>query len=219
MLLKLKICGITRLEDARYCAAAGADYLGFVQHPESPRYIPAAAAREIIDWVYGPESVGVFVNRTSEEINAAVEEAGFSLAQLHGEESPEVCSSIDVPVIKAIRVAPFTGPVELSDEIERFRDVAQAILLDTRAEDVWGGSGKTFDWKTAADLPDNIPIFIAGGIGVNNLKAAVDRVRPAGIDVSSSLESAPGMKDFELVDAFIDVFRHVSRRRNGSFAS
>lgn len=218
MALELKICGITRLEDARYCAAAGADYLGFVQHPESPRYIPASAAREIIDWIHGPRSVGVFVNRTAAEINSAVEEAGFTLAQLHGDESPDVCAAVDVPVIKVVRMAPDTSADEVYSLMERFRDVAETFLLDTRVAGVWGGSGEPFNWHAAAGLPDDVSFFLAGGIAAANLEAAVDRLHPRGVDVSSSLESSPGVKDFGKIDAFIEVFHRLIRNQNGSSA-
>ena len=101
---KVKICGITRLHDARTAAAAGADFLGFIQHEESPRYVKPDVAKEIIEWVRGPEPVGVFVNRDADEINATCTRVGFTLAQLHGHESPETCAAVDVPVIKAISV-------------------------------------------------------------------------------------------------------------------
>lgn len=209
MALKLKICGITRLEDARYCAAAGADYLGFVQHPESPRYIDPSAAKEIIDWVYGPEPVGVFVNLSAEEINAAVHEAGFSLAQLHGDEAPDICADVDVPVIKAMRIGGETTTADVAAFFERYSRAADYILLDTRVEGLWGGSGAAFDWNIANAEPHDLPVFLAGGIRSSNLEDATDRVGPHGIDVSSGLESSPGTKDFAKIDAFFDVFNRM----------
>lgn len=214
MALKLKICGITRLDDARYCAAAGADYLGFIQHPDSPRYIDPAAARDIIEWVYGPEAVGVFVNRSAEAVNSAVDEAGFALAQLHGDESPEVCEQVNVPVVKAFRIGPNTTPEEVEAFFERYRDAASYFLLDSFADGVFGGSGSSFDWRVAADTADASRVFVAGGLNASNVADAVQTISPFGVDVSSALESAPGVKEFEAVDAFFEIFDPL--RKNGS---
>ncbi len=218
MTLEIKICGITRLEDARYCAAAGADYLGFIQHPGSPRYIRTSAAKEIIDWVYGPKTVGVFVNRTAAEINAATREAGFVMAQLHGDESPDVCAAVDVPVIKVMRIASDTTSDEVAAFCDAYRDVVEYVLLDTRVDGLWGGSGETFAWDVARALGDEVPIFLAGGIRSSNVEAAVCNVGPHGLDVSSGLESSPGAKDFEKVDAFFDVVHRIRRNENASAA-
>jgi len=209
MALEVKICGITRLEDARYCAAAGADYLGFVQHPESPRYIAPSAARGIIDWVYGPKPVGVFVNRPAAEINAALREAGFSMAQLHGDESPDVCSRVDVPVIKAMRVGPEHSVGDVFAYFSLYRDVVDYFLLDSRVDGTWGGSGAAFDWNLAQAVSAEFPIFLAGGIRASNVEDAARKVSPHGIDVSSSLESSPGIKDFEKIDALFDELERI----------
>lgn len=214
--LKLKICGITRLEDARYCAAAGAHYLGFVQHPESPRYIRPSAAKEIIDWVYGPEAVGIFVNLTANEINTAVQEAGFSMAQLHGDEPPDVCNDVDVPVIKAMRIGAECTVADLSAFFDRYSGAADYVLLDTRVDGHWGGSGTSFDWTIAKTLPHDLPVFLAGGINASNVEDAVGKVGPHGIDVSSGLESSPGTKDFAKIDTFFDIFDRIRRHERGA---
>lgn len=206
MSLKLKICGITRLADARYCAAAGADYLGFIQHPESQRYIEPSAAKDIIDWVYGPQAVGVFVNRTAAEINDAVKQAGFALAQLHGDESPQLCDDVDVPVIKALRIGGETRREDVEDFFGRYNDVADYFLLDSRTDSTFGGSGTTFDWNIAAGLAEESRVFLAGGIRAANVEAAVEAVSPFAVDVSSGVESSPGIKEFEKIDAFFDAF-------------
>ena len=212
--LKIKICGITRLADARYCAAAGADYLGFIQHPESPRYIDPAAAKDIIDWVYGPQAVGVFVNRSADDVNAAVERAGFALAQLHGDESPEVCADVSVPVIKAFRIGDDTTPEDVANFFDLYRGVADYFLLDSRADAVFGGSGTAFDWSVAASQPDKERTFLAGGIHAGNVADAVHAVVPFAVDVSSGVESSPGIKEFEKIDAFFDAYNPL--RSNGS---
>ena len=214
MPLKLKICGITRLADARYCAAAGADYLGFIQHPDSPRYVTPAEARGIIDWVYGPQPVGVFVDRSADEVNAAVDEAGFALAQLHGDEPPELCREVSVPVVKAFRIGPETSPQDVVDFYRRYEGAVDYFLLDSRADGVYGGSGTSFDWSTAAEAAGDHPTFVAGGLGASNVAAAVASLSPFGVDVSSSIESSPGIKEFGKLDAFFEAFNPL--RRNGS---
>lgn len=211
--MKLKICGITRLADARYCAAAGADYLGFIQHPDSPRFIEAAAAKDIIEWVYGPQAVGVFVNRTPGEINTAVEEAGFALAQLHGDESPEVCADVEVPVIKALRIGPESTPEQVSVFFDQYDTVADYFLLDSRSVGVFGGSGTTFNWELVSSRPDAKRMFLAGGIRAANVAEAVQTVSPYAVDISSGVESRPGIKEFEKIDAFFDAFNPL--RSNG----
>ena len=136
--IKLKICGITNLADARFCAAAGADYLGFVQYEGSPRHITPGDAAEIIAWMYGPKAVGVYVNASAEEINRTAEAAGFDLVQLHGVEPPEVCAAVERPVVKALHVAPGTTVDDLRRLMDRYAPHVEAFLLDTKHGDAWG---------------------------------------------------------------------------------
>jgi phosphoribosylanthranilate isomerase len=196
---KIKICGITRLEDARYCAGAGADYLGFIQHPESPRYIAPENAREIIEWVYGAEPVGVFVNRSADEVNRIAEQAGFRYVQLHGNESPELCEEIELPVIKAIRVMHDAASEQIRYVFERYAEVAHYILLDTHSTSLWGGTGESFNWRLARELSAEFPIFLAGGINPSNVVEAIETMTPFAVDLSSGVEEAPGIKDFDKV--------------------
>lgn len=209
--LQLKVCGITELEDARYLAGAGANYLGFVQHEESPRYAPPSLARDIIEWVHGPSPVGVFVNDGAATINQAVEEAGFELAQLHGQEPPHVVEQVDCPVIKAIHVRHDASADQLRTLFERYEETADYFLLDTHDSSVWGGTGESFNWRLARDLSSEYPIFLAGGIDGSNVRRAVETMRPFAVDLSSSLEDRPGEKSFEKIDAFLDAFRDVKR--------
>lgn len=204
---KLKICGITTLEDARFCAGAGVDYLGFVQYPESPRYVPPDRAREIIAWLHGPEPVGVFVNASAEEINAACAEAGFRLAQLHGHEPPETVAAVEVPVIKTFRVQHDASSEQLRALMEDYRDVAAFFLLDTHHTSLWGGTGESFNWRVARELAGAFPLFLAGGISAENVAEAVATMRPYAVDLSSSVERAPGLKDFDKLNALFDAFR------------
>lgn len=207
--LQLKVCGITELEDARYLAGAGANYLGFVQHEESPRYAPPSLARDIIEWVHGPSPVGVFVNDGAATINQAVEEAGFELAQLHGQEPPHVVEQVDCPVIKAIHVRHDASSDQLRTLFERYKETADYFLLDTHDSSVWGGTGESFNWRLARDLSSEYPIFLAGGIDASNVRRAVETMRPFAVDLSSSLEDRPGEKSFKKIDAFLDAFREV----------
>ena len=206
MALKVKICGITTLEDARYCAGAGADYLGFIQYPQSPRYIAPADAKDIIAWIYGPEAVGVFVNEEADAINRTAELANFALVQLHGDETPEVCAQIERPVIKAIRVSPEATVQQIKAQMEPYRAHVTSFLLDTHHPTLWGGTGETFNWQNARAIAATYPVLLAGGINAENVEAAVRQVRPLGVDLSSSLEAEPGKKDFDKIAAFFETF-------------
>lgn len=203
---KLKICGITRLEDARFCAAAGADFLGFIQFRESPRFVSAAKVAEISEWVHGAKTVGVFVNEDVDVVRRVVEETGMAYAQLHGDESPEYCEQVGVPVIKAFRVRSTSDQAELVAGVRRFSAVAEYALLDTHVPGVAGGSGATFDWNVLKGIELDLPFFLAGGIAAANVAQAIDIAGPDGIDVSSSLETEPGIKDFDLLSEFFESF-------------
>lgn len=207
--MKIKVCGITRLEDARFCAGAGADFLGFIQHEESPRYVSPDAAREIIAWLYGPRPVGVFVDIPADRANAIAEEAGFELVQLHGAESPSYCAEMSLPVIRAVRVFPESTADDLAREMDRYVDRVEYFLLDTGKAGFAGGTGIPFAWEKAAGLAERYPLFLAGGISAENVARAVEVVQPLGIDASSGLESSPGVKDFDKLVQFFDAVRAV----------
>lgn len=203
---KVKICGITRLEDARYCAVAGADFLGFVQHEASPRYIRPGVAREIIDWVVGPAPVGVFVNHGADTVNRICDEAGFALAQLHGHEPPEVCAAVTVPVIKAIHVQHDASSEQIRAVTEPYLDVVDFVLLDTHKTSLWGGTGESFNWRVARELAGEVDLFLAGGISAENVAEAIQTMRPYAVDLSSSVEDAPGVKNLDKLAAFFEAF-------------
>ena len=203
---KVKICGLTRLHDARTAAAAGADFLGFIQHEASPRYVAPDVAKEIIEWVRGPEPVGVFVNRTADEVNAACARVGFTLAQLHGHETPETCAAVDVPVIKAVSVQHDASTEQVRALVAPYLDVVDFVLLDTHHTSLWGGTGESFNWRVARELSNEVDLFLAGGISAGNVAHAVHSMRPYAVDLSSSIESAPGVKDLDQMAAFFDAF-------------
>ena len=203
---KVKICGITRLHDARTAAVAGADFLGFVQHEPSPRYVKPDVAREIIDWVVGPDPVGVFVNATADEVNETCDRAGFRLAQLHGHETPETCAAVDVPVIKAVSVQHDASTEQVNALVGPYLDVVDFVLLDTHHTSLWGGTGESFNWRVARELAGRVDLFLAGGISAANVAQAVHTMRPYAVDLSSSVESSPGVKDLDKLDAFFAAF-------------
>lgn len=202
---KVKICGITRLDDARFCAAAGADFLGFIQHTGSPRFVEPAFAREIIAWVAGPVPVGVFVDESADLVNARCAEVGFQMAQLHGHESPETCAAITVPVIKAIPVTHDASAEQVRAMAEPYLGVVDFLLLDTSTTSLFGGTGESFNWRVARALTAEADVFLAGGISAANVAEAVATMRPYAVDLSSSVESSPGVKDLGKLAAFFDA--------------
>ncbi len=195
----VKICGITRLEDALAAARAGADAIGLVFHAASPRNVTAAKAAEIMRGLPAEvTTVGLFVNATADEVRAVLAEAPVELLQFHGEESPAFCRQFGQPYVKAVRMGP---GVDLIQYARNYHD-AKALLLDTLVEGVQGGSGITFDWSLIPrDL--SLPIILSGGLTPENVTEAVRRVRPLAVDVSSGVESAKGIKDASRIAAFI----------------
>ncbi len=204
----VKICGITNLADARYAAGAGADFLGFIQHPASQRYVDPRLLKDLIAWIHGPKSVGVFVDVESDAVNRAADAAGFDFVQLHGNESPDACHHIERPVIKAIHVGGSgTSSAVTSDNLAataaRYDGAVSYLLLDTAVGAISGGSGTVFDWAVVSQLP--VPFFVAGGLTPLNVAEAVQTLRPFGVDVSGGVEESPGLKDLELIDQFMDA--------------
>ena len=204
LMVFVKICGITNLEDALAATRAGADALGFNFYGRSPRYINPADARRIVEQL--PDevmTVGVFVNEEPEHVERTADEVGLKAVQLHGDESPQYCRALKGRfVIKALRVGALFAPQSVK-EYE-----ADAILLDAFAVDVRGGTGRKVDWNIAREMSELVPkLFLAGGLSPENVSEAVALVKPFAIDVCSSLESAPGRKDAERVRAFIKAAR------------
>jgi phosphoribosylanthranilate isomerase len=205
---RVKICGVTRVEDARLAWAAGADALGLNFYPRSPRYVTSETAAALARTRPALGAVvGVFVNESPDVIRDRVRECGLTSVQLHGDEPPEACSGFGVPVIKALRVR---GP----EDVERARtyvgagDVA-ALLLDGAAPG-YGGGGVGFDWSLVARLADaGVPVLVAGGLNPANVQEAVRATRPYGVDVASGVEVSPGIKDADAVRAFVRAAKHM----------
>lgn len=203
MLPRVKICGITRLDDALAAVEAGADALGFMFYPRSPRAVTPAQVREITR-VLPPFAarVGVFVDASAGEIRAAIGEAGLDTLQLHGAETPEFCAQFGLPVVKAFRVADESVLAELG------RYPVAAHLLDAYSPAAHGGTGRTFNWAIArAAVAAGHRVVLAGGLAPDNVARAVTEVRPFGLDVSSGVESAPGRKDAAKLRAFCAAVR------------
>jgi phosphoribosylanthranilate isomerase len=200
MHVKVKICGITNIDDAMAAVDFGADALGFVFFQGSPRCISHKDAAAIIKKLPSfVTSVGVFVDETSENIEKMTSWAGIDVIQLHGNEPPDMCY-FSRRVIKAIRVK----SLESLDPIIHFKDRVSAFLLDTFTHDVFGGTGLIFNWDIAAYAKQLGRIILAGGLTPDNIAEAIKRVRPYGVDVSSGVESRKGRKDHDKMKLFID---------------
>jgi phosphoribosylanthranilate isomerase len=201
----VKVCGITNLEDALAAIEAGADMLGFNFYARSPRYITPADARRIVERL--PRSVscvGVFVNEPSpEDVLEIARESGVSAAQLHGDETPDFCRALrGLTTIKALRVGKDYG-VDSAASFE-----TDAVLLDAYTADAFGGTGHTFDWTLARATREVVDrLFLAGGLKVENVAAAIESVGPYAIDVCSGVETSPGRKSLPLMRSFIAAVR------------
>jgi len=199
----VKICGITRAEDARLAASLGATAIGFIFWPSSPRAISPLRARAIVDALPASvTTVGVFVNAGRDEIEAAADEANLQAVQLHGDETPDLARSLSRRVIKAI---PLTGDID--EHVNEWPGTM--LLLDAHDAARRGGTGRVVDWDRAAAIARTHDIILAGGLGPGNVADAVARVRPAGIDVSSGVESSPGIKDPGKLRALFDALAGV----------
>ena len=196
--VRIKICGITRLEDALAAADAGADALGFIFYRKSPRNMSMKAVAKIVQ-ALPPfiETVGVFVDESAERVNRVAEACGLARVQMHGGESAAFCKRLGRPVIKAVRVKDAGSLASLAS----YR--VSGFLLDAHKEGVPGGTGHTFDWDLALAAKRHGPVILAGGLSPDNVALAIRRVRPYGVDVVSGVEAAPGIKDHGKLCAFI----------------
>jgi phosphoribosylanthranilate isomerase len=205
---RVKICGITSREDAWAAVEAGADALGFIFVEGTPRWIePKEAAAITIEMPPFVATVGVFIDRTAEQIEKIATSSGISLAQLHGSEPPEECARLRLPYVKAIRVQ---GEGDLAG-LHQYK-WARAFLLDTYVPDRPGGTGKTFSWEIAARAARESRIILSGGLTPETVARAVVQVRPYAVDVCSGVESSPGRKDHRKVREFIDQAKKAGAR-------
>lgn len=208
---RIKICGITRPEDAETVVSAGVDAIGMVFYPDSPRAVTLEQARAVCAAVPALVStVGLFVDADAGWVAEVGEELGLGLLQFHGAEQPTYCEGFSRPWMKALRVATDT---DVAAEIDRYRG-GSAVLLDTYKQGVPGGTGERFDWDKVPGDP-NIPLVLAGGLSAENVAQAIDATRPFAVDVSGGVEQAPGIKSVERIGAFVDAVYRADHNRIG----
>ena len=208
MPVRVKICGITGPDDGIMAAQAGADAIGLVFWPRSPRHVTFEQAQAITRAV--PPfvlRVGVFVDATADELVRATDAGRLDVLQLHGQEPPEAFDALPRRGLKALRVGPGFDPADAV----RYEGRAAGLLLDTHAKSAPGGTGETFDWVLARELRPRVSyLVLAGGLTPQNVARAIAEVRPDAVDVSSGVESAPGRKDAAKVRAFIEAVRSAA---------
>lgn len=205
MRVRVKICGITIAEDALHAVANGADAIGLVFYPPSPRNVTIQEAIEIAQQVPAFVTVvGLFVNAESDFIREVCSKVKLDLLQFHGDETPEQCAQYEKPFIKAIRVKKDLNLVQCAKEFS----ASKALLLDTFTEGVVGGTGHVFDWNL---IPKDLgkPVILAGGLNAKNVLQAIQKVRPYAVDVSGGVELEKGIKDAVKITAFMqEVYQY-----------
>lgn len=206
---RIKICGITRIDDARAAIAAGADAIGLVFYPRSPRCLDIERAHSIVAELPPLVTVvGVFVNQTIEQVRETADRVCLHLLQLHGDETPAQCRRYGRPYIKGVRMH---DDVDLTATARDFSD-CRGLLLDTYKPGIEGGTGETFSWKR---IPATVtkPVLLAGGLNPANVGEAIETVRPFAIDVSSGVEKAKGVKDAREIERLVKAVRAADRQR------
>ena len=204
MRTRAKICGITRIQDINSVVHAGADAIGLVFYPPSPRSVTLVQAEILIQTVPAyVQAVGLFVNSSADEIQTILKSVPLDILQFHGDETPEQCQSIARQVgrrwYKAIQVK---SDLDVVTEIQKYQDAgASAVLLDAWHPDLKGGTGHSFDWTTFPKL--NIPLILAGGLNPDNIEQAILTTHAYAVDVSGGVESAKGIKDQQLIERFM----------------
>ena len=202
---RIKICGITNLQDAKVAIDEGVDAIGLVFCENSPRYINISRAKEIVENTTPfVNCVGLFVDAEKEYINDVLKEVALDTLQFHGQESEQACALYNKPYIKAIRM---NENINLSEEVEKYFS-ARALLLDTYIEGLPGGTGIVFDWDL---IPKDMakPIILAGGLNASNVKDAIKKISPYAVDVSGGVEAEKGKKDPSKIKEFINEVMNV----------
>ena len=205
MRVRVKYCGITRLEDAQFAAEQGVDALGFVFFEESPRYVSPQIASAIIKRIPSMvTTVGLFVNTRSSEVRRIADQTGIDMIQYHGDEHPTDCSEVSRRWIKAIRVR---REEDIVNAEKKYHD-ASALLLDSWKPGAYGGTGECFDWRK---IPRHIsrPFILAGGLDPSNIRRAIRETKPFAVDVSGGIELDKGIKDPDKMRAFIEEIENL----------
>jgi len=204
---KIKICGITNIEDALWAVELKVDALGFI-FAESPRRVEPEIVQGIIE-LLPPfvSSVGVFVNEDRKKVEEIAESCGLTTLQFHGQESPSYCEGFKQKIVKALRIE----NKDILKKAAQYQDKVDAYLLDTYSPSKYGGTGKTFDWSIAKEIKKfGLPIILSGGLSPENIKEAINEVEPYGIDVSSGVEERPGKKNMEKLINFVRIVRETN---------
>jgi len=205
---RVKICGITNAEDAAGAVASGADALGFNFFPGSARFTKAENARDISAGLPAFVSkVALFVNEDTEGVEATLKVFHADLLQFHGDESPEFCQQFGLPYIKAMAA---TGEPGFAESVAAYTD-AKGVLLDTKANGSFGGTGETFDWSLVPAL--SMPVILAGGLNAGNVREAIRQLRPYAVDVSGGVERSKGQKDIDKMQAFCAAVREADQEK------
>lgn len=207
-MIRIKICGITNREDALLVAELGANALGFIFYPKSPRCVDPEAARHIIRQL--PPlvlSVGVFVNEELATVRELADRIGLDWLQLHGEETPEYCRALRGNVVKVISVKDETS----LSPMDAYQGLVRAFLLDTHKTGQRGGTGQIFDWSVAQKAKTKGSIILAGGLNPDNVGTAIQHVKPPALDVASGVEASPGKKDPDKLLAFFKAIQRVTQ--------
>jgi len=209
-MVEVKICGITNINDAYVAIKYGADALGFIFYPKSQRYVAPERAKEIIEKLpYDIIRVGVFVNHEIQEVKEIAKFCGLNLIQLHGDESPEYCAQFPISfLIKAV------SP-RIKEDIQKLKNYAvRAILLDAWEPGHYGGTGKNSDLRVAIKVKEMHSLILAGGLNKENIRKAIEMVRPQAVDINSGVELSPGKKDPDKIRDIIEIVRETDRNIN-----
>ncbi len=206
-MVKIKVCGITNIDDAYSAAGCGVDALGFIFYPKSQRYVAPVKAKEMIQKLPSEViRVGVFVNHTIQEVKEVVQYCGLDLIQLHGDESPEYCARF--PMSCLIKGVSF----QREEEIGELRNYpVSAVLMDAHDPGQYGGTGKNSDWKLAIRVKETHPLILAGGLNRENIREAIEKVRPQAVDINSGVEIQPGKKDPRKIKEIVEMVREIDR--------
>ena len=204
-MIRIKVCGITRVEDALVAARCGADAVGLVFYKQSPRYVTTKQAKQVVDALPPFVTVvGLFVNSEVELIREIMASVPLDMLQFHGDESPEFCGQFALPYLKAIRVKAGVDLLQCASDF----DSAKGLLLDAHVDGIPGGTGTAFDWTLIpSELP--LPLILSGGLALGNISAAIKQVKPYAVDVSSGVEASKGIKDATKIEAFINEVKRV----------
>ncbi len=198
MRTRVKICGMTRRQDADFAAKSGADAIGLVFYPPSPRAVSIAQAKQVVDGLAPFVSVvALFVDPAPELVFDCLDALAIDIIQFHGDEPASFCEQFGKPYVKAIRMKPGTDLIALAQQYAS----AKALLLDAYQPGVPGGTGQSFDWSMIADV--GMPLILAGGLNADNVQQAIQQVRPFAVDVSGGVESEKGIKSHDKISAFM----------------